>query len=443
MDSPMREMMEAYLKKDLSRLHMPGHKGRLGYPLADAARYDLTEAGGLDSLYESAGGIRETEEAYARLYGAHTTLLSAGGATLCIQAMLALAAQRGDTIIASRRLHVSAVNAMALLRLRPVWLYPEEGPDCLAGGRVTPAAVEAALAGCPQAAAVYITSPDYYGQLCDIAAIAAVCRRYGVPLLVDNAHGAHLRFLQPDLHPITLGATMCCDSLHKTMPVLTGGALLHIADAGFAAEAKACMALFGSTSPSYLIMLSCSDCLGFLGQGAALAFQSTAEGGAALEALAAQRGFVPLSGLRDRTKVVLSVYPFACGGAVFADLLRAYKIEPEYVDDAYAVLMLSPFSTERDIGRIRHFLQHVRLAPAEGGRAPVRIARPAQQLALWQAVLAPGETVPLAQAVGRVAAAAVTPCPPGVPQVMPGEQIDADTADILKSYGVQHIKVVK
>ncbi len=260
--TPLFDAIEALLRRqDFSRFHTPGHKGSaLGF-LSAVTPWDFTEVRGADSLFEADGPISETERLYTGFCGTAGSFLSAGGSTLCIQAMLRLVQPLGQKILIGRNAHGSAVSAMALLGLTPVWLCPETGTDLLPAP-ITPAQAEAALARHPDAAAVYVTSPDYFGKLTDIAGLSEVCRRYGVPLLVDNAHGAELFFTDGARHPMQLGADLCCDSLHKTLPVLTGGAMLHVGDtalarkSGFAASAKEAMHLFGSTSPSYLVMLS-------------------------------------------------------------------------------------------------------------------------------------------------------------------------------------------
>ena len=142
------------------------------------------------------------------------------------------------------------MTAAALLDIDIDWLFPADGG--LLACPIAPDALEAALRG-RRYMAVYVTSPDYLGNMLDIAAISGVCRRSGVPLLVDNAHGAYLRFLPEDRHPITLGADMCCDSAHKTLPCLTGAAYLHVGSGApgcFAAQAEQALSLFASTSPS-------------------------------------------------------------------------------------------------------------------------------------------------------------------------------------------------
>ncbi|WP_343252616.1 aminotransferase class I/II-fold pyridoxal phosphate-dependent enzyme [Ligaoa zhengdingensis] len=446
--TPLFKAVSAYLARDASRFHMPGHKGfpanRSGerLPFGGAERYDITEVEGADSLYEADGALRALEEAYAKLYGSKRTLLSAGGATLCIQTMLALVAKLGGRVLAGRNLHTSAVSAMALLGLTPVWIYPDGAAGCGMGGRIRPEEVEECLRGDAGVCAVYITSPDYFGVLSDVGEIARICRFYRVPLLVDNAHGAHLKFQTPSLHPIDLGADLCCDSLHKTLPVLTGGALLHIGNPRYIPAAKQKMALFGSTSPSYLILLSIDRCAAYLECGhVAEEFAAVRDRVKELEQLAVQKGFVPLTGPRDYTKLVLSVYNWGLTGAEFGARLREAGIEPEYVSGHWAVLMASPENTGGDYRRVSKFLNAWDL-PSVGGEEYYPVPRLEAALSLRDAIFAPSETVPVENSEGRVAASMVCPCPPGIPVVMPGEKINRDAVNLLKTSGNSIVKVI-
>ena len=261
MSTPLFSAIDRLRRQGFSRFHTPGHKGRDCGFLTPVTPWDFTEVRGADSLFEASGPIAETEARCTALYRTGGTFLSAGGSTLCIQAMLALVRPLGGKLLLGRNAHASAIKTMALLDLRPVWLTQDLAPDGFPAP-VTPAQAEAALAAGGDYAGVYVTSPDYFGRLTDIAGLAEVCHRYGVPLLVDNAHGAELFFTGENRHPMALGADLCCDSLHKTLPVLTGGALLHVGATplaekyGFAGRAKEAMGLFGSTSTSYLILLS-------------------------------------------------------------------------------------------------------------------------------------------------------------------------------------------
>ncbi|MBQ4243945.1 MAG: aminotransferase class V-fold PLP-dependent enzyme [Clostridia bacterium] len=260
MKTPVCDFVREYASKNPVRLHMPGHKGE-----GDGAdAFDITEIDGADTLFVNSGILGESQKNASALFGTAKTLYSAEGSSLAIRAMLWLVsakAKRDGTcplVLAGRNAHKVFTGTAALLGIDVKWIFPDGGGylEC----PVTASKLGEELENCPKKpCAVYITSPDYLGNIADIEALSAVCGEYGVPLLVDNAHGAYLRFLKDDIHPITLGADMCCDSAHKTLPVLTGGAYLHIsktAEEFFAENAENAMSLFASTSPSYLILQS-------------------------------------------------------------------------------------------------------------------------------------------------------------------------------------------
>ncbi|WP_040195839.1 DegT/DnrJ/EryC1/StrS family aminotransferase [Candidatus Soleaferrea massiliensis] len=456
MDRPLLQAIEAYRHRQTVRCHMPGHKGKESGLFGKLCAYDVTEIPGTDSLYDCGGPLRLTELRLSALYGAADSLLSAGGSSLCIQTMLAMAAKRGGTLIASRSIHVSAVNAMGLLGLDPVWVYPR-GEKHLAG-RVQPGDVEQALRAHPDALAVYITSPDYYGIVSDIAAIAAVCRKHSVPLLVDNAHGAHLKFMERDMHPITLGASACCDSLHKTLPALTGAAALHLGkdyavryepDGRLPApriqgcvlyrRAKEMMSVFGSTSPSYLIMLSIEDCCAQL---PSLDFRLMAERIRRLEDIALAQGMRIPEGERDGIKLVVDATDLGYTGKALAQRMRADGIEPEYADAVWAILLFSPLTEPAEYDAVAQFLEslpHGR--PLPGHLFPSVL--PEKCRTLPQAFLQESELLPVSECEGRIAAAVKSPCPPGIPVVMPGEKIDRKLIKLLNDSGILLLKVLK
>ncbi|MEG1774406.1 MAG: DegT/DnrJ/EryC1/StrS family aminotransferase, partial [Oscillospiraceae bacterium] len=199
MSAPLCEALTRQLAKGRERFHMPGHKGLLPFPLDGCAPFDVTELPETGCLYDGEGPMIETEAAFSAFYHSGATLLSTGGSTLCIQTMLALFCPPGTRVLMARASHLAAVNAAALLGLEPQWLLPDEPSGVGTPGRISPAAVRAALwAG--DCGALYLTSPDYFGALHDLRGISAVCREFGVPLLVDNAHGAQLGLFE-GLHP--------------------------------------------------------------------------------------------------------------------------------------------------------------------------------------------------------------------------------------------------
>ena len=264
--TPLCDFVRAYAASDAQRLHMPGHKGRA---VLGCEPLDITEIDGADVLYHAEGILAESQRIAAELFGTQKTLYSAEGSSLSIRAMLYLAQAdarlhgRSNTVLAGRNAHKVFFTAAALLDFETVWLWGED--DGLLTCRITPASLDEALnALSSPPAAVYITSPDYLGNVQDIAALAEVCHTHGTLLLVDNAHGAYLHFLDTPCHPMDLGADLCCDSAHKTLCALTGAGYLHIGhtvEPKTAAMAEAAMALFASTSPSYLILQSL-DALG-------------------------------------------------------------------------------------------------------------------------------------------------------------------------------------
>ena len=267
MNTPICDFVRDYAARRPDRLHMPGHKGR-----GAAEQLDITEITGADVLYHPRGIILESEKNAAALFGSRRTVYSAEGSSLSIRAMVFLAMQdarkRGKTprIAAGRNAHKVFITAAALLDVQVQWLYPAQTGSLLTC-QITPETLEEALGQGEPVTAVYITSPDYLGNVADISGLSRVCRRYGCLLLVDNAHGAYLGFLPEGQHPMDQGADMCCDSAHKTLPVLTGGGYLHIsshAPGELDSMADSAMALFASTSPSYLILQSLDAANGIL-----------------------------------------------------------------------------------------------------------------------------------------------------------------------------------
>ncbi len=444
MRTPVCDFLKQYEEADMARFHMPGHKGRLE---AIPAAFDITEIKGADSLYEASGVLRESEENAGALYGTKATVYSASGSTLCIQTMLLLTTWPGDTVLCARNAHSSFYNALALFRLTPVWLLPESFDDTGVSGAVSPAAVERALSEHPEAAAVYITSPDYMGGVSDIAAIAKACQQAGVPLLVDNAHGAHRRFLPgeggfSDRHPITLGASLCCDSAHKTLPVLTGGAYLHSRMDFSREQIKEAMSMVATTSPSYLILASLDRCNRYLQQRAREDFAALSARRQALVREAEEIGFFLPFPAGDCTKLTLDPRPLGGTGPELAAFLRERKIEPEYVGPSLVVLLMTPQNRQEDFARLtRALAEYPRKAPLPVGKAdfslPERVLTPAQ------AVFSPWEEIPAAGSAGRVCAQTKITCPPGVPVVCPGEKIPKSAEKLLQNSGIGTIKVVK
>lgn len=434
--TPVCDFVRAYAASAPVRLHMPGHKGR---GILGCESLDITEIRGADDLYHPEGILARSEENASRLFGCRT-VYSAEGSSLAIRAMLYLAYTRSGCkgrCLAGRNAHKSFLHTAVLLDFPISWLW---AGDSYLSCPVTAETVEAAiLEEKEKPFAVYLTSPDYLGNLAPVGEIANVCHRHGVPLLVDNAHGAYLKFLPRSLHPMDLGADLCCDSAHKTLPVLTGGAYLHMGPDWTTEEAKAAMALFGSTSPSWLILQSLDGANPAMerlpGDIAALAPHIAALKGALLAHGFALVGAEPL-------KITVHAAKFGYSGEEMAEILEKQGIFCEFADRDFLVFMLTPRNTPEELDRLRAAL----CALPRGVRQeepPIALARPKAACTPRQAAFAPRETIPVENSLGRILALANVSCPPAVPIVMCGEEIDEAAREALCRCGIEEVAVIK
>ena len=422
--------------------------------MPDVWGLDLTELPDTDSLFEASGPILQAEEQAAQLFHARRTLFSAGGCTLCLQSMLRLALPQGGKILAGRVIHRSAVNAMALLDIIPVWLLPEQDAGMGLPGRISPQKVEKALQEQPDIKAVYLTSPDYFGVCSDIGAICRVAHAHGIPVLVDNAHGTHLGLLAGVMdgvdHPLALGADLTACSAHKTLPVLTGGAFLNVGDTPIAKanryseRAKEAMALFGSTSPNYMTMASLEQAAEWARQEGKEAFRKVVKRMEPLWQLCEEKHLPLPLGPRDKSRLSFCTLPAGLTGEQAAQRLRCEGVEPEYADGGWVVCILTPQNTQEDLQKLYRAISLLPNGdPSFIDHKAVLPPLPPAPLSPRQAILQESERVPLEQAVGRIAAVSACPCPPGVPVVMPGERITKKITEFLYSYGFSFIEVLQ
>lgn len=442
MKTPIFDFVESYANSGTCRFHMPGHKGKT---FLGPETFDITEISGADVLYSAEGIIAESEKNASSLFASGRTFYSAEGSTLAIKAMLALAlkGRKTDTpplLLAGRNAHKTLIYAAALLDFDISWL-PGEGHICECN--VTASQVERALSEMSEPPfAVYLTTPDYLGNLADVSGIARVCDKYGVPLLVDNAHGAYLAFEKPSCHPIALGAFMCADSAHKTLPVLTGGAYLHLSASSSYSDddVREALSLFASTSPSYLILQSLDLCNKYLSEGYSerlSVFEDKTDG---MKRCLARHGYCIKDG--ERLKITIDTLKYGYTGTHFARLLREKRIECEFADEEYAVFMLTPENTDGELERLVNVLLSIPKMPPIAEDKSV-IALPERVMSIREAVLSEAQTVPVELSVGRICASPSVACPPAVPIVISGEIIGKREALLLKKYGYTTVRVVK
>lgn len=437
METPICDFVKEYSESEIIRAHMPGHKGA---DFLGIEKYDITEISGADSLYEADGIIRKSEENAGRLFGCNT-FYSTEGSSLCIRAMLYLAVKgkKKPLVAAGRNAHKTFLSAAALLDFDILWLTPEENSSYLSC-KITAESLEKAIKKSGQIPdAVYLTSPDYLGNTVDIAAISAVCKKHGILLLVDNAHGAYLKFLPESRHPVDLGADICCDSAHKTLPVITGGAYLHIADKKIAENAKNALAMFGSTSPSYLILQSLDNANKYLAEYSEKLEKFIEKINLFKEKLV-NYGYT-LCG-DEPLKITVKTKPFGYTGTEFAEILRSEKIECEFADPDFLVLMLTPETGDSGIEKIEKAMLAIPKKEALN-QLPPRFVLPEKVMSVREAALSEWETVPACESEGRILGLATVGCPPAVPIVVSGEKIDKKAVECFGYYGIETCTVVK
>lgn len=443
MKTPIFDFVKKYSETGGVRAHMPGHKGRL---ILGCENLDITEIKGADELYCADGIIAESENNASSLFKTAHSFYSAGGSTLAIYAMISLVCRfnKNPVILAARNVHKSFIHICAILGCDVEWLYPKHFThicECSVSGDDIENAINASGR---KITAVYLTSPDYLGNIQGIESISAICKKHNVLLLTDNAHGAYLGFLEQSRHPIALGADMCCDSAHKTLPALTGAAYLHISEnapSEYVKNARNELAVFSSTSPSYLILQSLDLLNPYLcGNFREELKTCTAKIGELKNSLRKKGYDVP-----NNEPLKITVKASSCGmtGFALADIIRKSGIEPEYSDRDYLVLMLTPQNNAEDFSQIEKGFPEVGItsSPLPGleiGNYPI----PRRIMSIRNAVFSEFETVDVSVSHGRICAAPTVSCPPAVTPVVSGEMIDENIIKILEYCGIKKIKVV-
>lgn len=441
MKTPIVSFLKSYQEKSPVRMHMPGHKGAgiLGFE-----GMDLTEIYGADELFAAEGIIKESEQNASSLFGC-PTYYSTQGSTLCIQTMCTILCQDAKSkgkkpkILAGRNAHRSFIHTAALLDFDIEWLY---GKSDYLSCKIHAEDLEKAIIE-SHPTAVYLTNPDYLGNLLDIKSLASVCKKHNVLLAIDNAHGAYLHFLEPSLHPIDLGADLCCDSAHKTLPVLTGGAYLHLSDSlnqVWKNDVKHFMEYFSSTSPSYLIMASLDAANEVLDTAFKKSLSECIQRVDGLKNTLIQHGYTILSG--EPMKITISTKEFGYTGNEIANLLMECDIYPEFYDSDYIVLMPSPYNTKDDLKRLETCLCGIERKPILINKPP-KLEQSKKAMNVRQALFSSSITLDVSKSLGQVCSSVTVSCPPAILPVIPGEVISESSIEVMKYYGIETVRVVK
>lgn len=437
--SKIYDFVKKYRNKKPVRLHMPGHKGVKFLGLEDL---DITEIDGADCLYNSNGIIAESQTLATKIFNTQKTVYSCEGSSLSIRAMVYLTKlfctenNKPTKILAFRNVHKSFVSALALCDVEVDWIG-----ENLLSCKVDLSVLESKLIK-SKATALYLTSPDYLGYISEIEKISTLCHKLGVLLLVDNAHGAYLKFL-PNSHPIDLGADIVCDSAHKTLPVLTGGGYLHIGKDSpkfLADKAEMAMGLFASTSPSYLVMQSLDIVNDYLEKDYQKDLDKFLNKLDKLKTKLSKLGYVLLG--NEPLKITIDCNEYGYFGEDIANILVSKNIIPEFFDKNYLVFMFTPQNTTKDINRLLKALKGIKKQLAIEKNIP-NVANCKKGMSIKDALFSPSELLPVEKCVGRILAHTTLSCPPAIPIAISGEVLNKKAIQLLKYYGIKTCYVVK
>lgn len=439
---PIYEMLEKYRGANPLPFHMPGHVlGRgLVQDLKAAGSLDITEIPGSDCLHSPHGVIREAQELAAKCFGADYTFFLVNGSTSGIHAMLQAALEPKDKIIIGRDCHVSVMNGLAQLNCEPVFVFPETDEESKIPLGVTAAALEPVIEANPDARALMITRPGYYGTAAKLDDISHIAEKYDIPLLVDEAHGAHFGFHEklPGT-AIGSGADLCVQSLHKTLPALTQTALLHGKASGRISRGRIekTVSMVQTTSPSYILMASMDIARDMMEKHGRELYdrlgniidefdRKLCEETAVIRFKCAKKEFE-----NDFTRIVLNFSQTGISGFMAETILRTrFGIIAEMADLYNVVLIATPFHTPEDFDKLLSALkimsgEHRHSSGCKPVVPPLPEYVPERVLPIREALFTDKRMVPVNEAAGEISGVYITPYPPGIPLVCPGERIPA------------------
>ena len=438
------EKLTEYSQSDFYPYHMPGHKrNQAGALPADWTNRDITEIEGFDNLHDAREILKELQEKAAVAYGAEESFYLVNGSTCGILSAISAVVPFGGELLIARNCHKSVYHAAYLRQLKLHYIYPdilEEYDICEA---VSPAQVAEALEAHPKAAAVLIVSPTYEGRIANVQAIAEAVHEKGLPLIVDEAHGAHLGFA-PEfaVNSARLGADLVINSVHKTLPAMTQTALLHVNGELVDRQAlKRYLRIYQTSSPSYVLMSSIEEAVKIASE--ASEFQEFT--------VHWQKLLIELSGLerlkifpncfeecrkkkQDIGKLVISTKETELSGQQLYDmLLSEYHLQPEMVCESYVLCMFTIGDTEEGYDRLAKALLTIdhNISDAQR-RSFCDSPRPEAEVPFYVAWEQVQKEVPLKEAEGRLAGEFLNLYPPGTPILVPGERFSKETIAFLE-----------
>ncbi len=447
LNTPILDMLSQVAQQSVTRFCMPGHKGGGGFLPDSVGQYDITELDGADNLYAPQGVIAHAQQLHADYIGAAGSFFLVNGSSVGVHAAVQSALMPTDTVIVARDVHLSAIHAFVQGNVNPVFVTPDSVHDKLPSV-VTVQEIRDAIRKHPHAKAVYVTYPNYYGLCCDLPGICAEAHAAGMQVICDGAHAAAYDFsaILP-WSPAEAGCDYWVTSLHKTLPALNQCATLSVAREQDAAVAQSRLNLLQTTSPSYLLLGSGDYALAYMRAFGKERIAAVAEcveenirkieaiGGYAcvLQDVPRQTGAVD----RDILRLVIEVEDRGVSGFTAAKQLADQGVSIEAADLHHVILICGVADEPEHFDRLREALGTVRgthysVAEQGAGQEWRQALSVMPVMSLRKAFFAPREHVPLEHATGRVSACCAGAYPPGVPVIIPGQEITQESVGFLR-----------
>lgn len=438
-----------YSKDDYYPMHMPGHKRNTQMMhMVNPYRLDITEIDDFDNLHQPEGILKELAQRLSMLYGSEKSFPLVNGSTAGNLAGISAATNRGDDVLVARNSHKSVYHAIMLMGLKPQYIYPQIIAQTPLNGGILAKEIELALINNKKIKLVVITSPTYEGVVSDISAIADIVHAHGALLMIDEAHGAHFGFHESfPQSAVTLGADLVIQSLHKTLPALTQSAVLHSNKEELNHKIQRYLAIYESSSPSYLLMAGIDRCISILEEQRNELFdhyynhlQEFYHGVKALKNLkvverqgSLQEGVYAL----DPSKITVLIRNADITGYGLQELLRTkYHIIMEMAAPEYVLGMTSFCDTQEGFMRLSEALLSIDKELTQANPIKIQVAvnptKPQQVLCPGEAMEQKTEGIKLSDSTGRISAAYISLYPPGTPLLVPGERIDKELLSYLQ-----------
>lgn len=449
--------LEIYSQEDYYPFHMPGHKRNPDTVNTDLPfDRDITEIEGFDNLHHPEGILKKAQETAANVYGTKECYYSVNGSTAALLAAVSAAVPRKGQILVARNCHKAVYHALYLRNLIPTYVYPQMDPKWWINGGISPDKVERALAENPEIKAVLLTSPTYDGVVSDIEKIAEIVHRYEIPLIVDEAHGAHFHF--SNYFPTSaaeLGADLVIQSFHKTLPSMTQTAVLHnCSDRVDSRLIRRFMGIYQSSSPSYILMASMDACMEKMSSDGNEMFREFTKILEKTRRRLSECKYIRLVSPEigtagvfdyDRSKLLFSTrYASMTGSELAQILLEKYHIQVEMETEHYVLALAAVGDSEEGFERLCQAIEEIDQEETQKKKEKREAEEPkarrtaytslSQFMSITEAMESESEIRKLEESVGRISAEFGYLYPPGIPLIVPGEQITGQFIRNMRIY---------